>query len=147
MIQLLDYEKLFTHFDMGEFDSDSASWVKEILTDDLEFFHEKQAILCLDEFQFARTIHNGEEQSNDKLRVIWELLDSGQINYIPGHGTYYLLRADACMTRLTQAMHAGIKLEKGKVVEGVKDFIALFDSFYFADRERNNKAMNAEYFL
>jgi len=56
---------------MGEFESDSASWMKNILTDDLAFFHEKPAVICLDEFQFAKTLDaNNNELGKDKLRVI-----------------------------------------------------------------------------
>src|SRR5688572_22939435 len=56
IVELLDYRKLYSHLDMGEFESDSASWMKNILTDDLAFFHDKPALICLDEFQFAKTL-------------------------------------------------------------------------------------------
>jgi len=94
LVASLQYQKLYSHIDMGEFESDSASWMKNILTDDLSFFHEQSPIICLDEFQFARTLDNNEnELGKDKLRVIWDLLDSGNIEYIPGSSTYYLFRA------------------------------------------------------
>src|SRR5690349_10259228 len=41
IVEELDYRKLFSHIDMGEFESDSASWIKNVLTNDLSFFHEK----------------------------------------------------------------------------------------------------------
>jgi cell division protease FtsH len=101
IVEILDHRKLYSQIDMGEFESDSASWIKEIFTDDLAFFHEKPVILCLDEFQFANTINaNGSELGKDKLRVIWDVLDSGRIEYIPGDSTYYLFRAENCLKRL-----------------------------------------------
>ena len=67
LVELLDYTRLFTHLDMGEFESDSASWMREILTNDLEFFGGKPALICLDEFQFARTLDgSGQELGKDK---------------------------------------------------------------------------------
>src|SRR5688500_3072307 len=54
IVEMLDHKKLYSHIDMGEFESDSASWMKNILTDDLSFFHEKSGLICLDEFQFAK---------------------------------------------------------------------------------------------
>ncbi|CAN5562307.1 hypothetical protein BH10BAC4_BH10BAC4_05420 [soil metagenome] len=146
-VELLGHKKLYTHLDMGEFESDSASWIKNILTDDLEYFHEKQAIICLDEFQFAKTMDEKRELGKDKLRVVWELLDSGKINYIPGHSTYYLFRADACLIRLDNAIRRGVTLSNGEVVTEKDAFIELMDSFYFEDRDRDNEPLDHRYLL
>lgn len=101
IIELLDYKRLYVQMDMGEFESDSASWIKGMFTDDLEFFHEQPGVICLDEFQFARTItKDGNELGKDKLRVIWDILDSGKINYIPNQNSYYMMRADLCLMNL-----------------------------------------------
>lgn len=147
IVELLDHKKLYTHLDMGEFESDSASWIKNILTDDLEFFHQKQAIICLDEFQFARTMEDKRELSKDKLRVVWELLDSGKINYIPGHSTYYLFRADVCLARLDAAIRRGVTIVNGEVATELETFVELLDSFYFEDRERYNEPLDHRYLL
>ena len=73
IVEVLDHRNLYSHLGMGEFDSDSASWMKNILTDDLSFFHEKPALICLDEFQFARTVDSRQnELGKDKLRVVWD---------------------------------------------------------------------------
>lgn len=148
MVDLLEHRKLYTHMDMGEFESDSASWIKSIFTDDLEFFHEKPALICLDEFQFAKTLDaNGNELGKDKLRVIWDLLDSGKIEYLPGNGTYYLLRADNCLRRLEKAIQGGVLIEHGKVVDGVEVFLKVFDGFYFDHYSQKDKPMHNDYFL
>ena len=148
LVEFLDYRRLYTHIDMGEFESDSASWIKTIFTNDLDFFHQKPALICLDEFQFAKTLDgNGNELGKDKLRVIWDLLDSGKIEYIPGHSTYYLFRADYCIKRLDRLIKCGVRIENGEIVEGLEVFINVFDGFYFESFGRDGVALDKAYFL
>ncbi len=148
IVELLGYHRLYTHLDMGEFESDSASWIKNIFTEDLEFFHQHPALISLDEFQFARTVDaNGTELGKDKLRVIWDLLDSGKIDYIPRSSTYYLFRADNCLKRLGKATKSGVTIQNGEVTNGLENFLKIFDGFYFDDRDRHNEAMGKNYFL
>ena len=148
LVELLEYQKLYSHIDMGEFESDSASWMKNILTDDLSFFHEKSPIICLDEFQFARTLdNNGNELGKDKLRVIWDLLDSGKIQYIPNSSTYYLFRADNCLKRLEKLMKENVILEDGIVNQGVEQFAKAFEGFYFDYNDRSDAVISPSYFL
>lgn len=131
LVDLLEYRKLYSHIDMGEFESDSASWMKNILVDDLSFFHEKSSIICLDEFQFARTLDNNEnELGKDKLRVIWDLLDSGKIEYIPHSSTYYLIKADNCLKRLEKLSKDEIVLSDGIVKDGVEQSNKVFEGFF-----------------
>lgn len=147
LVELLEYKKLYAQMDMGEFESDSASWFKSTLTDDLEFFHEKPCVICLDEFQFARTIDaNGEELGKDKLRVIWDLVDSGRINYITYNNTYYLKRADACLLALLKAKDQGIDVEKGVVTKNEEAFLEIFKNFYFENQNRT-ETVDKNYFL
>lgn len=146
--ELLDYKKLFSHIDMGEFESDSASWMKNILTDELSFFHEKSPIMCLDEFQFARTLDNNEnELGKDKLRVVWDLLDSGKVQYIPNTSTYYLFKADTCSKKLMKAMNEGLTVEGGVIVAGLEAFQLHFSGFYFEYNDRFAARMDERYFL
>ncbi len=148
IVELLDHRKLYTHLDMGEFESDSASWVRNIFTDDLSFFHEKPALICLDEFQFAKTLDGKDnELGKDKLRVVWELLDSGKLEYIPSHSTYYLFRAENCLKRLDKAIRNGVILENGVVIMGVEIFLSVFEGFYFDDSDLRGEPSNKEYFL
>jgi len=144
IVELLDHRKLYSHIDMGEFESDSATWMKNILTDDLAFFHEKPALICLDEFQFARTLDaNSNELGKDKLRVIWDLLDSGKIEYIPSRGTFYLFRADSCLRRMERAYKGNVALAQGKVVGETETFMKIFEGFYF---DNANASMTVDYF-
>src|SRR5690606_14643853 len=147
LVELLEYQKLYSHIDMGEFESDSASWMKNILTDDLSFFHEKSPIICLDEFQFARTLdNNGNELGKDKLRVIWDLLDSGKIQYIPNSSTYYLFRADNCLKRLEKLVKESVALKDGIVSNGVEHFVKAFEGFYFDYNDGSDAVISPSYF-
>jgi hypothetical protein len=147
IVELLDCRKVFSHLDMGEYESDSASWIKSILTDDLSFFDGKQAILCLDEFQFARTIDaNKNELGKDKLRVVWDLIDTGKIEYIPGNSNYYLFRADNCLRRLEKLLHMNVRLLEGKIVGDIDGFKTVFEGFYFENEDRYNQPISETYF-
>ena len=76
--ELLNYHKQLLRFDMGEFGT-SSSFLKYTLTRQLIQFSEQSPIIVLDEFQFAKTKdEQGKEVNNTSLRIIWDLLDSGQ---------------------------------------------------------------------
>jgi hypothetical protein len=148
IVEMLDHKKLYSHIDMGEFESDSASWMKNILTDDLSFFHEKSGLICLDEFQFAKTLDsNQNELGKDKLRVVWDLIDSGKIMYIPSSGTYYLFRAENCLRRLEKAIEDGLTVVNGKIDHGLDAFLRHFNGFYFEYNNKSGAKLNDEYFL
>lgn len=89
LVRLLDFQKRYIQVDMGEFESDSATWFRKTLTGDMEYLNEQPCIMCLDEFQFARTLDNqGNEMGKDKLRFVWDLVDSGKLTYTPPTNAY-----------------------------------------------------------
>lgn len=148
LVELLDYKKLYAQMDMGEYDSGSSSWLKETLTEDLEFFHEKPCMLCLDEFQFARTIDaDGEEMGKDKLRVVWELMDSGRISYMPYNNTTYVRRAENCLLLLSKAQASGVVVSNGIVTGNEAAFLEIFRNFFFENEQRCNASLDKDYFL
>lgn len=148
IVEVLDHRRLYSHLDMGEFDSDSASWMKNILTDDLSFFHDKPALICLDEFQFAKTLDNHQnELGKDKLRVVWDLIDSGKIQYIPNSSTYYLFRAENCLKRLEKAIQEGVTISDGKIDNGQEVFLKYFTGFYFEYNNRFIAKLDENYFM
>jgi molybdopterin-guanine dinucleotide biosynthesis protein len=81
LVAMLRRENMFAHLDMGEFESNSASSIRDVFAKNLKHFDNKQAIICLDEFQLARTIEDDYEMNKEKLRPIWEILDSGVVTY------------------------------------------------------------------
>lgn len=148
IVELLHHKRLFVQMDMGEFESDSASWLKGMFTDDLAFFDGQPGIICLDEFQFAKTMDkNGQELGKDKLRVVWDILDSGKINHVPYQNSYYMLRADLCMMYLLKCEDKGVVIRDGVVVEKEKEFLETFSEYYFESATRYGETVNTSYFL
>jgi len=131
LVDLLDYRKYYTHIDMGEFESDTATNLKIFLTNDVKHFDRKQPIICLDEFQFARSVDNGVEVNNDRLRIIWELIDSGKIFQSPDASGFLVKRAELALGFLSIFRSQGGQIKNGEVMEGRDIFLKIFQSFNF----------------
>ena len=111
--EILSYEKQLLRFDMGEFGA-SSSFLKYTLTRQLTAFHELSPIIVLDEFQFAKTKdEQGKEVNNTSLRIIWDLLDSGKLNYEPDGNSYYLTRAKKAIKILEAGLKSGEEVKSG----------------------------------
>jgi hypothetical protein len=148
LVELLECENTYIQIDMGEFESDSAAWFKKTLTGDMDYLHGKPCIMCLDEFQFARTLdRNGNELGKDKLRFVWDLVDNGKLTYIPETNAFYQKRAEVCLALLLKARELGVVIDKGAVVENTGEFSGLFRDFYFESYGRGGNPMDANYFL
>jgi DNA polymerase IIIc chi subunit len=115
--ELLSYHKQLLRFDMGEFGT-ASSFLKYTLTRQLIQFSEQSPIIVLDEFQFAKTKdEQGKEVNNTSLRIIWDLLDSGQLTYEPDGNGYYLTRAKKVTKLLEAALKNGVEVKKG-IIQG-----------------------------
>lgn len=148
LVQLLEFNKRYIQIDMGEFESDSATWFRKTLTSDMEYLNEQPCMLCLDEFQFARTLDNqGNELGKDKLRFVWDLVDSGKLSYSPPANAYYQKRAEECLNLLLRSQMAGVLINKGVVVEKTEEFLHIFEGFYFETYGRGGAALDVNYFL
>jgi len=148
LVELLAYEKRYIQIDMGEFESDSATWFKNTLTDDMDFLHEQPCIICMDEFQFARTLDNsGNELGKDKLRFVWDLIDNGKLSYIPSNNSFYIKRAEIALMGLLKAKDLGVMIANGVVTEETEQFMSIFQNFFFENYSRNGVAMDVNYFL
>lgn len=148
IVELLDMKDHFIHLDMGEYAGESGSWIKTMLTDDLEHFHEKPSVLCLDEFQFARTLDNGEnELTRDKMRVLWELFDSGKIYYEPHGSGYYIKRADAAIQLIVKCIKKEVSICNGEITGNAQEFLSTFSGYYFDNTERYGQEITTSYFL
>ncbi len=121
--ELLNYHKQLLRFDMGEFGT-ASSFLKYTLTRQLIQFSEMSPIIVLDEFQFAKTKdEQGKEVNNTSLRIIWDLLDSGQLTYEPDGNSYYLTRAKKVTKLLEAAFKNGIEVKKG-IIQGDNNDLA-----------------------
>jgi len=136
------------HLDMGEYAGEGGSWIKLMFTDDLEHFHEIPSIFCFDEFQFARTIDNNENELNrDKMRVIWELIDSGKIYYEPNGSNYFIKRAEAAIQMIGKCIRKDAILHEGQIIGNEKEFLSIFSGYYFDCSDRYGQDISSEYFL
>jgi len=148
VVELFDMKDHFLHLDMGEYAGENGSWIKTMLTDDLEHFHEKPSVLCLDEFQFARTLDKGEnELTRDKMRVLWELFDSGKIYYEPQGSGYYVRRADTAVQLIVKCMKREVVLNNGEITGNTGEFLSIFSGYYFDNSERYGQEITTSYFL
>lgn len=137
LVELLSFERSYLHFDMGEFGSKAEYGLKSILYEDLTHFHEKEVILCLDEFQFAKSLNeNGGEIEQDKLRIIWDLLDSGKFFYNGLPSQHYIKMGYRAYELLNQCILAGVEIDNGKVVQNVEAFQEIFKGFTFSYWEK-----------
>ena len=129
--ELISYQKQLLRFDMGEFGA-SSSFLKYTLTAQLVEYNEQSPIIVLDEFQFAKTKdEQGKEVNNTSLRIIWDLLDSGQLNYEPSVNTYYFSRAKKAIKILEGAAKHGVTLKNGILQGNYTELYEILTSFAF----------------
>ncbi len=129
--ELLNYHKQLLRFDMGEFGT-ASSFLKYTLTRQLIQFSEMSPIIVLDEFQFAKTKdEQGKEVNNTSLRIIWDLLDSGQLTYEPDGNSYYLTRAKKITKILEAALKNRTEVKKGIIQGQSNDLGEILIAFNF----------------
>jgi Peptidase family M41/C-terminal, D2-small domain, of ClpB protein/AAA domain (Cdc48 subfamily) len=131
LTSLLQYQNFLLRFDMGEY-GNSSSFLKYTLTRQLSQFNEASPIIVLDEFQFAKTKdESGKEVNNYNLRIIWDLLDSGQLNYEPEGMNYYGGRAKRIMQTLKSLEKMGAEMKDGIVTKRIVETNDTFTSYTF----------------
>ncbi len=115
VVELLEYKDHYYRFDMGKkkgmFSFNSAL---DDLCDNKDTF---PVIIALDEFQHARTLEGPlrNEVGDDNSRMVWELIDSGEVQYINwtrGIWSFYEM-----IDKLRLLLRAGVIVVKGKVVK------------------------------
>lgn len=153
LAELLGYEHQLLRFDMGEY-GQNGPMLKYTLTNQLYQFNNRAPIILLDEFQFAKTLdESGREANNTSLRIIWDLLDSGIINFEGHVNTYYTLRAYKAIRLLTECQGLGVELRQGLIVQGADTVKRIFGDFVFGyfdgsvDRSEGEGFTDAEYFV
>lgn len=112
LVELIDFKDNYYRFDLGDQESD-YSFKRSI-----EYLGKSDnstpAIIVFDEFQYARTINNDRSEiSNDKNRIIWEIIDSGKITYINWRRGIYSL--NEFVFKFEAFVKKGIKIEGGYV--------------------------------
>lgn len=143
--QLIGYTERYYRFDLGESTGkyfDIQDSFKEIY----ENCDKEPFIIGLDEFQFARTINEKQEEiDKSSSRAIWDLLDSGKFDLIDFN--YNIGIFSKLIKKLDLALNKGVEVEKGIVVENYdthKDLLEISDENEddddFDDDEKESKS-------
>lgn len=137
LVELLDYSEKYFRFDMGNAGEHKSS-MKEILKRIFRHNSGEPYILMMDEFQFARTMNEDEEETgNSYSRVIWDLLDSGKLETLR-NVTSELENFARLKSILEQCLEEGVKVNGGIVTEQQELFFEIIadlsdDLFDFAE--------------
>jgi len=125
LVDLLDYKDKFFKFDLGA-KKDRFSFSNSF--DEMcESKDTSPVIIALDEFHNSRTVSGPFRQENDEdhNRKIWELVDSGIVQYVDWKfglwDFYYYIET------LENLLEYGVVVEKGLVISGVKKYLKEFD--------------------
>ena len=149
LVELLDFDNSFVQVDVGEFNSDNTGGgLKSLLSSDLNHHNGKEVILCLDEFQLARTLNeDGNELGKNSLRVVWDLIDSGKFFYNSRPSQYYISRGFKALKLLNQCMQNDVEIANGKIIKNLEFFQTTFKGFSFNYYSPKKKAFKANYFI
>lgn len=145
LTELIQYQHMLMRFDMGEFGS-SSSFLKYTLTRQLIQYNHTAPVILLDEFQFAKTKdETGKEVNNYNLRIIWDLLDSGELIYEPDGMGYYVGRAKKVLSLLLAFEKQGAKIKNGIITHRIQEVHEALSTYAFGyfdgtiDRSDPNK--------
>jgi cell division protease FtsH len=149
LAELLGHEHALLHFDMGSY-GQSSSFLKYDLIRHLRHFDERNPIIVLDEFQFARSLdENGREKNNRSLRAIWDLLDSGVLLAEPSMPDFRTKEANKLLKLLDRCLSLGVTMRQGVIIDGEEVIADVFRNYEFgyAENPQEEKLDPAQYFL
>ncbi|MCK5519933.1 MAG: hypothetical protein KAI81_02370 [Candidatus Marinimicrobia bacterium] len=148
LAELINFSEKYYPIDLGG-NNESHSVIRKKIEDIYEYDNGFPIIIGLDEFQYARTLdENQDEVENSYSRVIWELLDSGKFrtdrNFPHSYDLFEL------KSKLKYLLRNGIKVNKGKVTKGKENFIKILTqpgNIFFPDDEleKNNNFISDYY--
>lgn len=126
LFELLELSNILYRFDVGEYTSGSnTSDLKYEISEDLEDISNKPCAFIFDEFQLARTISSsGEEMDKNKLRIIWDMLDTGIIEVL--NNTWQAKSISSLILKLEYCFKHGLIIDDGKILNSHKVFANVF---------------------
>ena len=118
LVELLDFEDSFYRFDLGE--KEGSFSFRDSLDELCENNDSSPVIIALDEIQHSRTVSGPfrQEVDNDKNRMIWEMIDSGRIQYVEWKRGLWSF--EDLIYKLLHLLKAGVEVEKGVVVNNIE---------------------------
>jgi len=120
LVELIDFEDSYYRFDLGE--KEGSFSFRDSLNDLCENNDTSPVIIALDEIQHSRTVSGPfrQEIENDKNRMIWEMIDSGRIQYVQWKRGLWSF--EDLIYKLLHLLKAGVKVKKGVVVDNIELF-------------------------
>ena len=118
LVELLDFEDSFYRFDLGE--KEGSFSFRDSLDELCQNNDSSPVIIALDEIQHSRTVSGPfrQEVENDKNRMIWEMIDSGRIQYVEWKRGLWSF--EDLIYKLLHLLKAGVEVEKGVVVKNIE---------------------------
>ena len=118
LAELIDFEDSFYRFDLGE--KEGSFSFRDSLDDLCENNDTSPVIIALDEIQHSRTVTGPfrQEVENDKNRMIWELVDSGRIQYVEWKRGLWSF--EEIIYKLLHLIKAGVEVRNGVVVKNAE---------------------------
>jgi hypothetical protein len=121
-VELINFKNKFYRFDIGE--KSGFNSFNRLIRDICENDDDSPLILLFDEFQHAKSLSQGKEIEEEKSRTIWEIIDSGRVNYFDfSKGSWYI-KED--VKKLIGLIRRGVKIENGLIVEGKELYLNAF---------------------
>lgn len=120
--ELIDFQKRFFHFDLGNVKGNSIMQrIEDVLDEDKDL----PLILAFDEFQHARTLdERGIEEKESDTRLVWQLLDNGTFQ-VQQRG-YGIIEVFELRRKIESCLFKGIRVKDGQVIDGKKAFKKMF---------------------
>ena len=118
LVELIDFEDSYYRFDLGE--KEGSFSFRDSLDELCENKDTSPVIIALDEIQHSRTVSGPfrQEVENDKNRMIWEMLDSGRIQYVEWKRGLWSF--ENLIYKLLHLLKAGVEVKKGIVVNNTE---------------------------
>lgn len=118
LVELIDFEDSFYRFDLGE--KEGSFSFRDSLDELCENNDTSPVIIALDEIQHSRTVSGPfrQEIENDKNRMIWEMIDSGRIQYVEWKRGLWSF--EDLIYKLLHLLKAGVEVKKGVVVSNAE---------------------------
>lgn len=115
---LIGFEDSYFRFDLGEKEGHFS--FRDSLDELCKSNDHSPVFIALDEIQHSRTVSgfHRQEIEDDKNRMIWELIDSGRIQYVDWNSQLWTI--EALVYKLMYLVKAGVKVKNGLVVNNMK---------------------------
>ena len=129
LVELLDYNKFFYHFDLGELSGNRFTIYDQLIEQGRSQL-KNPLIICLDEFQRAKSKNeDGTEIRDPNQQILWQLLDTGKLTMDQKMYSQYSQR------NLTEDIECykyliknGVKAKKGIVTSNQAFYKEVMDS-------------------